>query len=379
MKKTFYFGLILVLVILQNSSSIGETLRRTLPGGAVMKEGVIVDHGIAAPRINEFVINHGAGQTANRRVNLHFQTDQQITQFRASQTSGFPGVYGIWHDASGERIFILEGGNGNKTIYLQVRTSQGILSQTAQDTIQLAIPAPRVTSLSINGGRSYTTSKTVRLNNTTDISEVTHYRASQSSAFPGAYWKAYSRNPQFTLTDTMGDKTVFFQVKNATGASPVSNDKITLTSCQYCYGAVGSQCGWGHSGALPLSSCVGGECFINAGSWQHDTCCFFHPDGEMCDPGGNPAYCKAEWDLAVARSVANLSWRRRVDFNKANCSGQVVFNDYCAPTGNFLLREDGKYCCNGKRTLNCSDPREIARLTAAGHNPLACQSFVMCK
>jgi len=126
---------------------------------------------------------------------------------------------------------------------------------------------------------------------------------------------------------------------------------------EYCLGAVGSQCG--QSGQM-WSSCTpipsdnppsgNGSCSVSGASWEHDSCCFRNPDGFMCDAGpeGDFLKCGAEFITAIKRMASGLEWKRDIDYSKANTTGRVVFEDYCAPAGWILHVNDVQYCCSNK-------------------------------
>lgn len=82
-------------------------------------------------------------------------------------------------------------------------------------------------SFSINNGAASTSSTAVKLNNVASCS-ATHYMASESSSFSGASWLTYSSAPSFTLSSSLGTKTVYLKVKNAKGTSSTLSDTITL-------------------------------------------------------------------------------------------------------------------------------------------------------
>ncbi len=121
---------------------------------------------------------------------------------------------------------------------------------------------------------------------------------------------------------------------------------------EYCFGALGAQCGGAQNGVPTHALCALGQCKINAGSWEHDQCCFAHPRGMACQAGpldyatGHNGSCVTEWNKALARLSANLNWTRQVDFNRPNSTGRVEFDLYCAPTGTYVHQDDVRYCCS---------------------------------
>lgn len=121
---------------------------------------------------------------------------------------------------------------------------------------------------------------------------------------------------------------------------------------EYCFGALGAQCGGAQHNLSTTALCAGGYCQINAGSWEHDECCFKNSQGLACQAGpldyaiGHNGACEAQWNKALARLTAGLNWTRRIDYNKPNTTGRVEFAAYCAPTGTRVLQEDVRYCCS---------------------------------
>lgn len=121
---------------------------------------------------------------------------------------------------------------------------------------------------------------------------------------------------------------------------------------EYCFGALGAQCGGAQHNLPTTALCAGGSCQINAGSWEHDECCFTHSQGMACQAGpldyaiGHNGQCVNEWNKALARLGSGLNWTRRIDFNKPNTVGRVEFSAYCAETGVRVHQDDVRYCCS---------------------------------
>lgn len=141
---------------------------------------------------------------------------------------------------------------------------------------------------------------------------------------------------------------------------------------EFCFGALGAGCGGAQHNLPVLALCANGRCYINAGSWAHDECCWRNPNGYVCKDGpfdlvtnqGANA-CRADFDKAVAHLSGGLNWSRSISFQRANTTGVVVHTEYCAPDGTVLKRQDARYCCSrAARTLRL--PADLARLTAQG-------------
>ncbi|MGH6864684.1 MAG: hypothetical protein ACREDO_00515 [Methyloceanibacter sp.] len=119
-----------------------------------------------------------------------------------------------------------------------------------------------------------------------------------------------------------------------------------------CFGAFGREC----------ANCTGSNCEVNAGSWELDECCWAKKvEGSEAPCGGPPPVgipgtpqewpvCYNEWYKAFQRSSQGHDWMRQVDTNTLNATGQVAFDEYCAPQGTVVLGGDEQYCCSGSAT-----------------------------
>jgi hypothetical protein len=130
-----------------------------------------------------------------------------------------------------------------------------------------------------------------------------------------------------------------------------SKAEVALVAASGAIGAsavvfAGSVLETAYSGCAPDGSCV-----VNAGSWDHDECCFAHPSGHFC--GIENAFasgsCTTAWNKAVHRVVHGLNWRRHPDRCRVDDDGIVDFPTYCAPAGTIVASTDRAKCC-GRRT-----------------------------
>ena len=139
-------------------------------------------------------------------------------------------------------------------------------------------------------------------------------------------------------------------------ASPSAQPVGARSPCalEYCFGAVGiGCCGIPGIRSADVWGCEGSRCVVNAGSWDHDECCWQHGrDGTMCGVLVGPA-CNAEWDRAVHRTLHRLSWMRVVDRTHRETDGRVDRSQLCAPSGTIVARGDeGKCCARRGRALD---------------------------
>lgn len=152
---------------------------------------------------------------------------------------------------------------------------------------------------------------------------------------------------------------------------------VVLRKTEFCFGALGMQCGQPQGGLPAVALCSGGSCLVNGGSWDHDECCFANPRGMACQNGpldaltGHDGNCVTAWNKAVRLVGKGLNWRRSVDFSRGNSTGRVEFTLYCAPRNTLLPPADGRRCCSGRtRALT---PAEAAASVATGESLVACE------
>ncbi|MBP5991125.1 MAG: Ig-like domain-containing protein [Piscinibacter sp.] len=161
-----------------------------------------------------------------------------------------------------------------------------------------------------------------------------------------------------------------------TSVSPLP--AIPIAQTEFCFGAIGAECGQPQADIPGAALCRAGVCFINGGSWDHDQCCFGHRSGMTCDfdplhqaEAARDQTCVAAWNKAVRLTTKGLSWRRTVDFIRGNSTGVVEFALFCAPANSLVPPEDGNKCCSGQtRALNAT---EAAAALAARETLRACQ------
>jgi hypothetical protein len=196
--------------------------------GAQLESAVVSDT-IAlsepVPTVTLFALNGGASTTTSRTISLNNTASNNPTEYRASEAADFAGA--AWLSYATAPTFLLSPGNATKRVYFQARNLAGA-SLVRSDTINLAEPAPALSTFAINGGAGSTTSQTVTLNHVAS-GAPTEYRASESSTFAGAAWLPYVPAPAFTLSSGTATKRVYLQLRNAAGVpSLVRSDTIVL-------------------------------------------------------------------------------------------------------------------------------------------------------
>jgi thermitase len=176
------------------------------------------------PTIAFYAVNNGSLYTASRWVTLDNISQGAPQWYMASELPDFSDA--DWQPYNPAPAFQLSAGNGIKTVYFKIMNGSGE-SEVVSDIVNL-MEKPVVLSYALNGGAASTASKTITLDN--DCSgNPTHYIASENSSFHGAKWKAYSANPSFALSKGIGNKRVWFKVRNVAGES-TSVNRIIFSS-----------------------------------------------------------------------------------------------------------------------------------------------------
>jgi hypothetical protein len=158
-----------------------------------------------------------------------------------------------------------------------------------------------------------------------------------------------------------------------TGIGFTDNRLLCGRRVDFCFGGLGQRCGITKEGFdTPLALCVAGRCYVNAGSWIHDECCWRFPNGIACRAGPDrphDGHCVTEFGKAVSHLALGYNWRRNVDFNVPNTTGNVTFVQYCAPNGTIVHRSDVARCCG--RASRAFDPfRDTGQATSQNVSPV---------
>ncbi len=172
--------------------------------------------------------------TADLTVTANFAINTYTLTYLAGPNGAISGTtpQTVNHGADGTAITAVGSGS-----YVFNQWSDGSTQNPRKDTnviadisvtASFALPTPpMVTYFSINSGAATMMPLGVTLNNTATNSP-TEYMASESSSFTGASWAAYGTAPAFTLSFGVGERRVYFKVRNGAGESPVVSDTIFI-------------------------------------------------------------------------------------------------------------------------------------------------------
>ena len=170
-----------------------------------------------------------------------------------------------------------------------------------------------------------------------------------------------------------------------------SNKVLCGKRIDTCFGAIGSRCGvTSEPFVTPFALCVADHCLVNAGSWEHDECCWQFPNGKLCrtPDGSHDGNCTVSLSKAISRLSKGYNWKVAINFSLEEENGVVNRNLFCAPPGTIVHRSDPNRCCSSSlRTLAdpLTDPiraaadaaqaavQQISPLELASGNPRVCR------
>jgi Fe-S cluster biogenesis protein NfuA len=188
-----------------------------------------------SPPIGAIIANSGGAWTNSTSVNLtlnYFDSTSGVCQVRFSND----GIWDTepWESPAPSKAWILETGDGTKTVYYQVRDNTSWESLTYSDDIILDT-IPPTGLIFIEGGAPWTTSTSVNLtlaysDASSGVSEV---RYSNDGLWDTEPWEPPSSTRTWALSAGDGIKTVFYQVKdNVSLMSTTYTDNISLDSTE---------------------------------------------------------------------------------------------------------------------------------------------------
>jgi ABC-type transport system substrate-binding protein len=134
-----------------------------------------------------------------------------------------------WETPSSAKAWTLASGDGQKTVYYQIKDRAGLISTTYSDTITLDVTPPSG-SVTMAAGSAYmnTTSVTLTLSAGDATSGVVQMRLSHDNT-TWTPWEAYSTSKSWTLSTGDGEQTVYVQYTDAAGlVSESCSDTIIL-------------------------------------------------------------------------------------------------------------------------------------------------------
>jgi hypothetical protein len=159
----------------------------------------------------------------------YFDATSGVCQVRYSND----GVWDTepWEAPNATKKWDLTAGDGNKTVYYQIRDNAGSVSPTYSDSIVLDTVPPTGSIVIGPGNPTYTTitSPYLYLTYFDDVSGVSRVRYSNDGVWDTEPWEVPNATKVWSLTAGDGNKTVYYQViDNAGSVSLTYSDSIIL-------------------------------------------------------------------------------------------------------------------------------------------------------
>ncbi|UCD92247.1 MAG: Ig-like domain-containing protein [Methanobacteriota archaeon] len=203
--KTVYYQIMDNVSLLSPTYSDDIALDTASPTGTI-----VINNGDAWTTTTTVVLNLTYGDTASGVYQVRYSND---------------GVWDTepWEFPSASRMWVLEPGDGIKTVYFQIVDNAGWISAAYSDDISLDSTVP-VGSIVVNSGDEWTNSGSVTLTLTySDLaSGVDQVRFSNDGVWDTEIWEAPSPTRAWTLEVGDGMKVVFFQVRDIVGLESVT-------------------------------------------------------------------------------------------------------------------------------------------------------------
>ncbi|SFC63980.1 hypothetical protein SAMN05421780_107198 [Flexibacter flexilis DSM 6793] len=180
-----------------------------------------------APTEPKIIINSDSVYTRSieKKVNLKISA-KDATQMRISQNPSFPPGLQGWETFITTKPLILEGGDGNKSVYIQFKDQAGNISATASDSIRLDRTAPIPGTLVIDDGAEFSNNKEKKVNLKFSANGAKEMMISGSAAFTGAKWEPYSPTKANYVLEGNEDGPRIIYAKFRDDAGNVSNPPI---------------------------------------------------------------------------------------------------------------------------------------------------------
>jgi hypothetical protein len=182
------------------------------------------------PPICSITINSGDPFTQTTSVSLQLTYSDETSgpnQMRLSNDGTWDTE--PWQPVQPSSAWTLTGGDGLKTVYLQVEDNAGLVSSTETDDITLDTTPPSG-SIAINGAVTWTNSASVNLDlaYSDATSGVNRVRYGNDGTWDTEPWESPSPTKAWTLMAGDGVKTVYYQVQDNAGLVYNLSDDIVL-------------------------------------------------------------------------------------------------------------------------------------------------------
>lgn len=179
----------------------------------------------AGLRIEQLLVNDGAEYVSEPQIRLTLIVAGQAQEMKV-ELNGWESGWMTWQQLS---AYELTEGEGDYVCRVKVRNAQG---ESEEATVSFVYKqAPRklsVEDFALQGGSSFTLSRTITLDHWVDGDIPVVYAASEYPDLRDARWLRYEEQPEYTLRGKTGMKTVYFAVASGKDTSEIVSARILL-------------------------------------------------------------------------------------------------------------------------------------------------------
>jgi hypothetical protein len=185
---------------------------------AVYSDSTILD---TTDPTGDLYINGGMALTASPAVSLFVtftETGSGVVQYRVSNSDTMTGA--VWKPFTNPINYTLPAGDGEKTVYIQLKDNAGNESAVFNDKITLDSTAPQGSIIITTDAMVYYTHMvTLSLSASDQISAAgdLQMQVSNDAAFSGAAWQPYATSLPWSLQPGGGTHTVYVRYRDGVG------------------------------------------------------------------------------------------------------------------------------------------------------------------
>ncbi|MFX1512319.1 MAG: hypothetical protein ACFFCQ_07020, partial [Promethearchaeota archaeon] len=266
---------------------------------------------VVNPIFRNVEINNGSKYTNNTIVTITISAENAVEM----KFSNNGIVYSDWEPFSETRVWSLFENivplfqiDGNKTVFIQIKTSNEVLNVTFR-RIFLDREAPTQVSISINDGTSFTDSRTVRLElSATDENNMEMCFSNDDENW--SEWEPFAETKLWELAEGTGILTVYTQIRDLAGNTHKTSDYIEFRYIVKIYDVIYPQF---HDHLLPLVIKVNAtDNMINETNMK--VTAFFGRNGGSFD-----------YELELVYNTSTSLWQNTVDSLYYNYEDALVF------------------------------------------------------
>lgn len=181
--------------------------------------------------LTRLIINNGETETDNLVLSLTLDFTGKAYQYRAGESESLSGV--SWKDITPRNNYTLDGGNGRRRIYAQVRGAR-TESDIVSSVIEYVHGATVLTGIIINGGDGTSISGRLSVRISFERQRPDLYMISETGDFEEGEWLAFDDTVEYWVTGVSRTVTLFAKVKTDGVESGVVNASIDyIATIQY--------------------------------------------------------------------------------------------------------------------------------------------------